>query len=111
MAALCLWTAYHHTPAGALVRRGAAWIFHTRSTARPLLAYYDGVSSSGISTSPLAPESPLLRPLSEVGSLAYGTHLALKGLQPKAQRPALALAAELGLPSEALLDEAQGPVA
>ena len=25
MAALCLWTAYHHTPAGALVRRGAAW--------------------------------------------------------------------------------------
>ena len=47
MAALCLWTAYHHTPAGALVRRASAWAFNTRSTARPLLAYYDGVSSTG----------------------------------------------------------------
>lgn len=111
MAALCLWTAWHHTPAGALVRRGAAWVFHTRSTARPLLAYYDGVSSSGVTTSALVPESPPVRPLSEVGPLAYGTHLALKGLQPKAQKPALALAAELGVSSEALLDEGQGPVA
>src|SRR3712207_823926 len=111
MAALCLWTAYHHTPAGALLRRGAAWAFNTRSTARPLLAYYDGVSSSGVSTSALVPEVPLVRPLSEVGALAYGTHLALKGLQPKARKPALALATELGVSSEALLDEAQGPVA
>ena len=109
MAALCLWTAYHHTPAGALVRRGAAWTFNARSTARPLLAYYDGVSSSGVTTSALVPETPFVRPIAEVGSLAYGTHLALKGLQPKAQRPALALAAELGVSSEALLDETQGP--
>jgi murein DD-endopeptidase len=110
MAALCLWTAYHHTPAGALVRRASAWAFNSRSTARPLLAYYDGVSSSGVTASALVPEVPLIRPLSESGALAYGTHLALKGLQPKAQKPALALAAELGLSSEALLDEAQGPV-
>lgn len=111
MASLCLWAAYHHTPAGALVRRGAAWAFHTRSTARPLLAYYDGVSSSGVTTSALVPEAPLLRPVSEVGPLAYGTHLALKGLQPKAQKNALALATELGVPSESLLDDAQGPAA
>lgn len=111
MAALCLWTAYHHTPAGALVRRASAWAFNTRSNARPLLAYYNGVSSSGVTPSALVPEVSSVRPLSEAGALAYGTHLALKGLQPKAQKPALALAAELGMSSEALLDEAHGPVA
>lgn len=110
MASLCLWAAYHHTPAGALVRRASAWAFNTRSTARPLLAYYDGVSSTGVTPSSLVPEVPQVRPLSEAGALAYGTHLALKGLQPKAQKPALALAAELGLSSEALLDETRGPV-
>jgi murein DD-endopeptidase len=111
MAALCLWTAYHHTPAGALVRRGAAWATHSRSTARPLLAYYDGVSSSGVTTSALVPEAPLARPLSDHEALAYGTHLALKGLQPKSRQHALALATELGVPPESLLDEAKGPVA
>jgi murein DD-endopeptidase len=111
MAALCLWAAYHHTPAGALVRRGAAWAFNTRSTARPLLAYYDGVSSSGVTTSALVPEAPLARPLSDIEALAYGTHLALKGLEPKARQHTVSLAAELGVPSESLLDEAQGPVA
>ncbi|MBN1204958.1 MAG: M23 family metallopeptidase [Myxococcaceae bacterium] len=111
MAALCLWTAWHHTPAGALVRRGGAWLFNSRSTARPLLAYYGGVSSSGVSTSALVPSAPLVRPLSDAEALAYGTHLALKGLQQKARQPTLALAAELGVSSEALLDETQGPVA
>ncbi|MDY7228772.1 M23 family metallopeptidase [Hyalangium rubrum] len=111
MAALCLWTAYHHTPAGALARRAGAWAFNSRSTARPLLAYYDGVSSSGVTTSALVPAAPLTRPLSDAETLAYGTHLALKGLQPKARQHTLALAAELGVSSEALLDAAQGPVA
>jgi murein DD-endopeptidase MepM/ murein hydrolase activator NlpD len=111
MAALCLWAAYHHTPAGALVRRGAAWATNSRSTARPLLAYYDGVSSSGVTTSALVPEAPLARPLSDTEALAYGTHLALKGLQPKARQHALALATELGVPPESLLDEAKGPTA
>ena len=111
MAALCLWTAYHHTPAGALVRRSAAWASNTRTTARPLLAYYDGVSSSGVTTSALVPEAPLARPLSDSEALAYGTHLALKGLQPKARQHALALATELGIQPEALLDEAKGPAA
>jgi murein DD-endopeptidase MepM/ murein hydrolase activator NlpD len=111
MAALCLWAAYHHTPAGALVRRAGAWAFNSRSTARPVLAYYDGVSSSGVTTSALVPEAPPVQLLSESEALAYGTHLALKGLQPKARQHALALATELGVSSEALLDEAQGPVA
>ncbi len=111
MAALCLWAAYHHTPAGALVRRAGAWAFNSRSTARPVLAYFDGVSSSGVTTSALVPEAPPVQLLSESEALAYGTHLALKGLQPKARQHALALATELGVSSEALLDEAQGPVA
>jgi murein DD-endopeptidase MepM/ murein hydrolase activator NlpD len=111
MAALCLWAAYHHTPAGALVRRAGAWAFNSRSTARPVLAYYDGVSSSGVTTSALVPEALPVQPLSESGALAYGTHLALKGLQPKARKQALALATEMGVSSEALLDEAQGPMA
>jgi murein DD-endopeptidase len=76
-----------------------------------VLAYYDGVSSSGVTTSALVPEALPVQPLSESGALAYGAHLALKGLQPKARQPALALAAELGVSSEALLDTAQGPVA
>ncbi len=40
LSALCLWAAWYHTPAGALVRSAGAWLFRTRSTARPLLAYY-----------------------------------------------------------------------
>ncbi len=111
VAALCVWAAYHHTPAGALLRRGAAWAFNTRSTARPLLAYYDGVSSSGVTTSALVPRAPLARTLTDTEALAFGTHLALKGLQPKARQHTLALATELGVSTESLLDDAQGPVA
>jgi murein DD-endopeptidase MepM/ murein hydrolase activator NlpD len=42
LAALCVWAAYYHTPAGALVRRAGAWAFNTESTAKPLLAYFGG---------------------------------------------------------------------
>ncbi|WP_375766968.1 M23 family metallopeptidase [Archangium gephyra] len=111
LAVLCLWCAWHHTPAGALVRRTSAWVFGGQSTARPLLAYYDGVSGSGVSAPALAPVAPPLRPFTDGEALAYGTHLALKGLSPVARAPAFALAAELGIPSESLLDETRGPAA
>ncbi|MCY1080773.1 M23 family metallopeptidase [Archangium lansingense] len=112
LAVLCLWCAWHHTPAGALVRRTSAWISGGRSTARPLLAYYDGVvSSSGVSAPALAPVAPPLRPFTDAEALAYGTHLALKGLSPAARAPAFALAGELGIPSDSLLDAARGPAA
>ncbi|PTL77900.1 M23 family metallopeptidase [Vitiosangium sp. GDMCC 1.1324] len=111
LAVLCLWTAWHHTPVGALVRRSAAWALGSRSTARPLLAYYDGVSGTGVSAPTLAPVAPPLRPFSDMEALAYGTHLALKGLSPSARAPAFALAGELGIPPESLLDETRGPVA
>ncbi|KFA94048.1 M23 family metallopeptidase [Archangium violaceum] len=111
LAILCLWCAWHHTPAGALVRRTSAWVLGSRSTARPLLAYYDGVSGSGVSAPALAPVAPPLRPFTDSEALAYGTHLALKGLSPAARAPAFALAAELGIPSASLLDEIRGPAA
>ncbi|XXF76384.1 M23 family metallopeptidase [Myxococcaceae bacterium GXIMD 01537] len=109
MAALCLWAAYHHTPAGALVRRGAAWAFGVRSTARPLLAYYDGVTGSSVAVAALTPMAPPERPLSDAEALAQGTYLALKGLDPRAQKATLALADELGVERAALLDASQGP--
>ncbi len=109
MAALCLWAAWHHTPAGALVRRGAAWALGVRSTARPLLAYYNGVTSSGVAVSTLTPVAPPERQLSDTEALAQGTYLALQGLEPRRREHALALARELGVESTALLDAEKGP--
>ncbi len=42
VAALCVWAAYYHTPAGALLRRTAAWATGIPSSAPSLLAYYGG---------------------------------------------------------------------
>lgn len=41
-AALCLWAAAWHTPAGALVRGGIAKVSGRKSDGRPLLAYFSG---------------------------------------------------------------------
>ncbi len=41
-AALCLWAAAYHTPVGALLRGVASKLTSTKTTARPLLAYYTG---------------------------------------------------------------------
>ncbi|GEL74958.1 M23 family metallopeptidase [Myxococcus virescens] len=111
MATLCLWAAYHHTPAGALVRKATAWATGTRSSARPLLAYYDGVSGTSLSPPWMAPDVPLSRALTDAEALAWGTHLALKGAQVRARQPALELAAELGVPAASLLDPQTGPAA
>ena len=98
MAALCLWAAYHHTPAGALVRRGAAWAFDARSTARPLLAYYDGVSSSGVAASCARPRgAPGAAPLRGRGARLWDAPRAQGPAAQGAEARALALAAELGV--------------
>ncbi|WP_426750143.1 M23 family metallopeptidase [Myxococcus sp. Y35] len=111
MAALCLWAAYHHTPAGALVRKATAWATGTRSSARPLLAYYDGVSGTSVAPALMAPDVPLTRALTDAEALAWGTHLALKSVDARAREPALALATELGISTALLLDSSDGPVA
>lgn len=109
MVALCLWAAWHHTPAGALVRRGAAWVFGVRSTARPLLAYYDGATGSGVRAPVFTPAAPPERPLSTEEALAQGAYLALMELEPSGRERALALAEELGVESTVLLDAKRGP--
>ncbi|GHG92985.1 peptidoglycan DD-metalloendopeptidase family protein [Comamonas sp. JC664] len=110
MAALCVWAAYHHTPAGALLRKATAWATGTRSTARPLLAYYDGVSGTAVSAPLVAPDVPLMRPLTDAEALAWGTHLALKSMDARARAPVVALASELGVSTASLLDPQDGPV-
>ena len=111
LAVLCLWSAWYHTPAGALLRHGTAWALGHPDTAPSLLAYYQGLPDVGASAPLLVPELPPPHPLAEGGALAYGTHLALKGLAPAARAPAFALARELGLSPESLLDDTQGPLA
>ena len=97
LAALCLWAAWHHTPAGALVRRGAAWAFGVHSTARPLLAYYDGVSWHRTCPRPRSrPWTPPARPLTDGGGARVGHAPRAEGLDARARAPALALAAGAG---------------
>jgi len=73
LSGLCLWAAWYHTPAGALVRTAGAFIFGTRSTARPLLAYF----GAGTLVPP-RPPPPLAGPVPPAQALAYGTAAVLE---------------------------------
>ena len=68
LCALCLWAAWYHTPAGALVRTAGAWIFRTHTSARPLLAYY----GAGTLVPPPEHALPLPGPVPPAQALAYG---------------------------------------
>jgi murein DD-endopeptidase MepM/ murein hydrolase activator NlpD len=68
LCALCLWAAWYHTPAGALVRTAGAWLFRTHTTARPLLAYY----GAGTLVPPPEHAAPLPGPVPPAQALAYG---------------------------------------
>src|SRR5439155_646843 len=68
LCALCLWAAWYHTPAGALVRTAGAWVFRTHTTARPLLAYY----GAGTLVPPPEHALPLPGPVPPAQALAYG---------------------------------------
>ena len=68
LAALCLWAAFYHTPAGALVRTAGAWFFKAHSTARPLLAYY----GAGVYQPRGAPPPMLAAPVPPAQALGYG---------------------------------------
>ncbi|MBU8897689.1 M23 family metallopeptidase [Corallococcus sp. M34] len=109
MAVLCIWAAYHHTPAGALARRAGAWALGVRTSARPLLAYYDGGADSEGPAAVGAPEGALAHPLSDEEALAWGVHLALTGMEPRARERALGAAEALGLTPSLLLDAREGP--
>jgi hypothetical protein len=99
LSVLCLWGAYYHTPAGALVRTAGAWFFRTRSTARPLLAYF----GAGTLVPPRLEVPPLAGPVPPQQALAYGAGAVL-GWGPDATGPRLhALAGKLGSDDAATL--------
>lgn len=74
LCALTLWAGWYHTPAGALVRTAGAWFFRTRSTARPLLAYF----GAGTLVPP-RPPPPIAGPVPPAEALAYGAAAILDG--------------------------------
>ena len=98
LCALCLWAGWYHTPAGALVRSVGAWLFGTRSTARPLLAYF----GAGTLVPPRIP--PMLPgPVPPAQALAYGAAAVLDA-SPLEVGPRLrATAQRLGSDDAALL--------
>ncbi len=98
LCALCLWAAWYRTPAGALVRSIGAWIFGTRTSARPLLAYF----GAGTLVPPRPP--PILTgPIPPAQVLAYGAGAVLE-VSPAEVAPRLReLSQRLGSDDAALL--------
>ena len=101
LCALCLWSAWYHTPAGALVRTAGAWMFRTRTTARPLLAYY----GAGTLVPPPSSALPLPGPVPPAQALAYGAVAVRADLGPPSSAAARLrdLAVRLGSPDAAAL--------
>jgi len=98
LCAICLWAAWYRTPAGALVRSVGAWMLGTRTTARPLLAYF----GAGTLVPPRPP--PILTgPIPAAQALAYGAAAVLDG-RPAEVAPRLREAAgQLGSDDAALV--------
>jgi murein DD-endopeptidase MepM/ murein hydrolase activator NlpD len=90
LAVLCLWAAWYHTPAGAVLRTAGAWFFRTRSTARPLLAYY----SAGVYQPRTEPPPLLAAPVPPAQVLGYGAWAEFSESDEKRGSP-LALSAQI----------------
>lgn len=100
LCAACLWSAWYHTPAGALLRTTFAWIFRTHSSARPLLAYY----GAGTLVPPPVHAPPLAGPVPPSQALGYGVWTLQKTGDPAAASGRLeALARKLGSEEAAVL--------
>ena len=101
LSALCLWAAWYHTPAGALIRTAGAWFFKAHTDARPLLAYY----GAGTLVPPPLHGPPLAGPVPPAEALGYGAAAVQPSLgPPRAVAARLdALAASLGSPDAAAL--------
>jgi len=98
LAALCLWGAWYHTPAGALVRTAGAFVFRTRSTARPLLAYF----GAGTLVPPRTPPA-LAGPVPPAQALAFGVAAVLDGSAVELAPRLRELSQRLGSDDAALL--------
>src|SRR5471032_176588 len=98
---LCLWAAFWHTPAGALLRAAGGWFFKVHSSSRPLLSYY-GAGSLPLEAPPTP--APLLAPVPPAQALAYGAWSVLHESTPQLLQSRLhALSAELGSDQAAVL--------
>jgi murein DD-endopeptidase len=114
LAVLCLWAAYWHTPVGALLRGGVAWILGVRSSARPLLAYYSGGAFTRGGVGPWGtrlPLPPLGASITPTLALGYAIHASLKQIPAAERGPANDLASLHGIPARALVDVREGPAA
>ncbi len=112
-AALCVWAAAYHTPAGALVRGVAARVTHSTTTVRPLLAYYSGgVYDAQEVETPSTPTPALPADVSTWAAqvppgaaLGRGVFATLSRLGPSSQLTADAVAQRYALKSPASPDE------
>jgi murein DD-endopeptidase MepM/ murein hydrolase activator NlpD len=98
LSALCLWGGWYHTPAGALVRTVGAWFFRTRTTARPLLAYF----GAGTLVPPRPPPF-LAAPVPPAEALAYGAAAVLENPPADVVPRLRSLSGKLGSDDAALL--------
>ncbi len=112
LASLCLWGAYHHTPLGALIRTLGGLTFGVESSARPLLAYYNG-GLYGRSDLPASLElpAPLKGEVPPGEALAYGVFAAVREQEAAARARTYTLARTRGVMTATLDDEREGPKA
>jgi hypothetical protein len=110
---LCLWVAAYHTPAGALARRFGAWALDVKSSARPLLSYYEGGADDLY-----MPAVPLQLPpqlaqmhgtVPDGSALGYGAYIAWMQLPAAERAPMRDLALRYGADPARLEDPDKGP--
>ena len=114
-AAVCLWAATYHTPAGALVRSGVAKALGTRASSQSLLAYYSaGVYDEAPGVSPLprsVPRPPKITgPMANEQALGYGAFAAMQELTGPSRAPLLAQGLARGIARGRIEDPKQGPM-
>jgi murein DD-endopeptidase len=114
VAILCLWVGAYHTPAGALARRFGAWALDVKSSARPLLSYYEGGGDDlFMPTEPLQLPPQLAQmhgAVPEGAALGYGAYTAWTQLPAAERAPARELSARYGADASRLDDPNKGPL-
>jgi murein DD-endopeptidase len=113
-AALCLWAAAYHTPPGALLRGAIARLTDTRSSSRPLLAYYSGgvyeAQTIDTPTQPIGlPGAEQLSGIAAGPAIGRGVYAALRHLPADQKQTALALARRYAIDPAPLDDPGRGP--
>jgi hypothetical protein len=115
--ALCLWAAAYHTPVGALLRVVTAKLMGTRSSARPILAYYSGgvwelpQNELNIESTPEVPDPQALAAVPPGPALGRGVYVAYTRLSVDGRRSGVLLASRYGFPPSSLEQPGTGPEA